>query len=453
MKTIRIGSGAGYSGDRIEPAIDIMQRGNLDYIIFECLAERTIALAQKQRLIDPSKGYNELLEYRMKAILPICIEKKVKIITNMGAANPLAAVKVTKDLAESLGIKNLKIAAVLGDDVFDNIDKYLEYEIMETGNKLKSIESQIVSANAYIGADGIAEALRNGADIVITGRVADPSLALGPLMYEFGWKKEDYRLLGKGTLAGHLLECASQVMGGYYADPGYKNVPDLWNIGFPIGEINEEGDVIITKLEESGGMVTVDTCKEQILYEIQDPENYYTPNVVADFSKVTVEQIEKDKVLIKSASGKEKTGFFKTSIGYKDCFIGEGEISYGGSGAYERTKLAGDIIKRRLEYLNVPIEELRIDYIGVNSLYKDFLSNTITDGKNDFKEVRLRVAARTLNKEEAEIIGNEVEALYTNGPAGGGGVRKYVSEVVSIASILIPENDTNIKVVYEEICL
>lgn len=451
MRKLRIGSGAGYGGDRIEPAVEIMKKGSLDYIIFECLAERTIALAQKQKLKKPDKGYNELFEYRMERILPICIEKKIKVITNMGAANPLAATKVTKQMAEAMGIRKLKIAAVLGDDVFSNIEKYLDLEIMETGEKLETIKSLMISANAYIGTEGIVEALKNGADIVITGRVADPSLVLAPLIHEFGWKYDDCEILGKGTLAGHLLECAGQVTGGYYDDPGYKDVPDLWNLGFPIGEICENGDIIITKLEDAGGMVTIDTCKEQILYEIQDPEKYYTPDVVADFSKLTVEQLEENKVLVKGASGSQKTGLFKTSIGYKDCYIGEGEISYGGSGAFERAKLAGDIIKRRLEYIDLPLEELRIDYVGANSLYKDELSNIINKGRYDFKEVRLKVAARTLSKETAEIIGNEVEALYTNGPAGGGGARKYVREIVSIASVLIPESDIDIKVVYEEL--
>lgn len=451
MRKLRIGSGAGFGGDRIEPAVDIIKKGDLDYIIFECLAERTIALAQMQKLKDPNKGYNEMFEYRMEKILPICVEKKVKVITNMGAANPLAAAKVTKQIAEAMGIRKLKIAAVLGDNVFSNIHRYLELEIMENGEKLETIKPLTISANAYIGTEGIVKALKNGADIVITGRVADPSLVLAPLIYEFGWKYDDYEMLGKGTLAGHLLECAGQVTGGYYADPGYKDVPDLWNLGFPIGEIYDNGDIIITKLKDAGGMVTVDTCKEQILYEIQDPEKYYTPDVVADFSKVTVEQLEENKVLIKGASGTQKTGFFKTSIGYKDCYIGEGEISYGGSGALDRVLLAGEIIRRRLEYLNLPVEELRIDYIGVNSLYKDELSNTINKRSDNFGEVRLRIAARTLKRETAEIIGNEVEALYTNGPAGGGGARKYVREIVSIASVLIPEEDINVKVSYEEV--
>lgn len=451
MKKVRVGSGAGYGGDRIEPAVDIMTHGNLDYIIFECLAERTISLAQLEKLKDKNKGYNELLEYRMEKIIPLCVEKKVKVVTNMGAANPLAAAEVIKRIAEEKNIKNLKIAAVLGDDVFSEINGYIDYEIIETGEKIESIKDKIISANAYIGVKGIIEALENNADIIITGRVADPALVLAPLIYEFGWKEDEYDKLAKGIVAGHLLECGAQVCGGYYADPGYKDVPDLWNIGFPIADIYEDGEINLSKLEKSGGVISTETCKEQLIYEIHDPENYLTPDVIADFSEISVEDMGKDRVSIKGAKGKKKTGFLKTSVGYKDCYIGEGEISYGGSGAYERAKLAGEVIKRRLEYIKLPIEELRIDFIGVNSLFKDKISHSISSFRSDYTEVRLRVAARTKTKEDAKIIGNEVEALYTNGPAAGGGVRKYVREIISIASILIPEESIKTEVVYREV--
>jgi hypothetical protein len=422
----------------------------LDYIIFECLAERTISLAQLEKLENKEKGYNELLEYRMTQILPVCSKNKVKVITNMGAANPLAAIEVIKRIAITKGIKGLKIAAVIGDDVFDGIDEYMNYEIIETGEKLESIKDKIISANAYIGVKGIIEALKNDADIIVTGRVADPALVLAPLMYEFGWDENDYDSMAKGIVAGHLLECGAQVCGGYFADPGYKDVPDLWNVGFPIADIFENGEIILSKLENSGGLVSTETCKEQLLYEIHDPEKYLTPDVIADFSQITVESIDKNKVLIKGARGKRKTALLKTSVGYKDCFIGEGEISYGGVGAYERAKLAGEIIEKRLKLINLPIEELRIDYIGVNSLFKDKISMQMHK-ENNYSEVRLRVAARTKSKEDAKIIGNEVEALYTNGPASGGGVRKYVKEIISIASILIPEEIINLNVIYQEV--
>ncbi len=408
-------------------------------------------MGQLQKLNNKEKGYNEFLEHRIKRALPLCFKSSIKIITNMGAANPLSAAKVVKKIALELGIEGLKIAAVLGDDIFSNISKYMDHEIQETGEKLESIRSKIISANAYIGTWGIIEALRNGADIIITGRIADPALTLAPLMFEFNWNKDNYELLGKGTLAGHLLECAGQVTGGYFADPGYKDVPDIWNLGFPIAEVTENGEIVITKLEQSGGIVNEQTCKEQVLYEIHDPSSYFTPDVIADFSELTIEKIGVNKVLIKKAHGRKETGLFKVSVGYKDCYIGEGEISYGGSGAYERAKLASDIIKKRLEYLNIKVEELRIDFIGVNSLYKNSLSEKLGGYKNNYNEVRVRIAARTSNKEFAEIIGNEVEALYTNGPAGGGGARKYIKEIISIASIFVSSDDINIKVIYEEV--
>ncbi|MEW9121370.1 MAG: acyclic terpene utilization AtuA family protein [Thermotaleaceae bacterium] len=451
MKTIRIGAGAGYAGDRLEPALELMEKGNLDYIMFECLAERTIAIAQEQKLKDPNKGYNGLLEYRMDKVLPLCAEKKVKVITNMGAANPLAGAKVIKKIAEEKGIKGLKIAAVLGDNIFENIDRYMDYNVLELETKLSTIKEQIVSANAYTGSEGIVEALENGADIIITGRVADPALALAPLMYEFGWTYEEADKIGKGIMIGHLLECAGQITGGYFADPGFKDVSGLWKLGFPIAEVNEDGDVVITKVEGSGGLVTTATCKEQLIYEIHDPSTYITPDGIADYTNITMEQVGKDRVAVKGATGRPKTDTLKVSIGYKDCFIGEGEMSYGGTGAYERAKLAGEIVKQRLEATGVKIEELRIDYIGINSLYRDKISDAMFEDKSLCKEVRLRVSGRTIDKSDAVKIGNEVEALYTNGPAGGGGATLGVKEIVSIASIFIPREDIKTEIHYEEV--
>jgi len=451
MRTIRIGSGAGYSGDRIEPAVAVMEQGNIDYIIFECLAERTIALAQQQKVQHPDQGYNELLVYRMNRILPLCAKKKTKVITNMGAANPVAAMYMVKQLAVSLGLTSMKLAAVQGDDIFPQIERYLAFPILETGQKLETLQPFLISANAYLGAQGIVQALQEGADVVITGRVADPSLVLGPLLFEFGWNWQDAELLGKGTLAGHLLECGAQVTGGYFADPGYKDVPDLATLGFPIAEVGANGEVIISKLADAGGMVTPATVKEQILYEIHDPCAYLTPDVIADFSQVTVKELAANIVQVSGASGKASSGLYKTSIGYRDGFLVEGEISYGGSGAHRRAQLADEIVRQRLAIFHVPVQDLRIDYIGVNSLYKDALSQSINFHWQEPSEVRLRVAACTTTSAEAEHIGNEVEALYTNGPTGGGGVRVQITEVLAIASILIPASDVQFGVIYEEI--
>lgn len=446
MKKIRIGSGAGYAGDRLEPALELIEKGNIDYICFECLAERTIAIAQKAKLVDPSKGYNGLLEHRMEKVLPLAHKNKVKIITNMGAANPQSAVDVICKMAEEKGIKGLKVAAVYGDDVLDKLDKYKDTTVWETGKPLKELDGAIVSANVYMGIDGIVEALKNGADIVVTGRVSDPALFLAPLVYEYGWDLNNFDMLGKGTLIGHLLECGGQATGGYFAEPGKKDVNELWNLGFPIAEVDENGDFIITKVEGAGGIVNKDTLSEQMIYEIHDPSTYLTPDCTADFSNVSFIEKGNNVVEVKGATGREKTDTLKVSIGYKDCFIGEGEISYAGPGCFERAKLAAEIVEKRLAITNVKYDEIRFDFIGINSIFKN------NDRQyNVPEEVRLRVAARTKTKYDADQIGNEVETLYTNGPAGGGGATKAVSEIVSVASILINRDDVEAKVIYKEV--
>lgn len=449
MKSIRIGSGAGYAGDRIEPAVELMEKGNIDYIVFECLAERTIAIAQQEKMKDPNKGYNSLLPERMRKILKLAKEKNIKVITNMGAANTKAAVEATKNIAKELGITGLKIAGVLGDDIYDSIDKYKDNEILELGCKLKDLDGEILSSNVYLGSEGIVEALENGADIIITGRVADPALFMAPVLYEFKWSLDDKFKMGQAVLAGHLLECAGQVTGGYYADPGYKDVENLHLLGFPIVEINETGEFIVTKVKGSGGKVSSATCKEQMLYEIHDPSAYFTPDIIADFSRVTFEDIEDDVVKVTGASSKHQPETLKVSIGYKDCFIGEGEISYGGTNAINRAQLAADIVEKRLKLIGANIEEYRVDYIGYNSLYKDSISSQFKP--DSFSEIRLRISGRTKERKDAVLIGNEVEALYTNGPAGGGGAAKRVSEVISICSIFIPRDAVDLKVIYEEV--
>ncbi len=442
MKKIRIGSGAGYAGDRLGPALELIKKGNLDYICFEGLAERTISLAQQAKKMNPTLGYNDLLLYRMKEVLPLANKHQTKIITNMGAANPLDAMKEIGKLAVSLGLSNIKIAAVLGDDCSSNIADYMQYSILETGLPLSSLKDYILSANAYLGCEGIVEALENGADIVITGRVADPSLFLAPMLYEFGWEKAQTKLLGTGTLIGHLLECAGQVTGGYFADPGKKEVPDLWNLGFPFVEIDENGNGFISKLSDSGGMVTPATCTEQLLYEIHDPENYITPDCTADFSKVMFFQEGKDRVVFNGANSKLATDTYKVSVGYSDGFIGEGEISYGGANCLQRGLLAKKIMEKRLERVPFKIADLRIELIGINSL----LGKQVHSSEPN--EIRLRVAGKTLFKEEAQLLANEVEALYTNGPAGGGGATRKISEVLAIASILVPKSDIELSVQY-----
>ncbi len=290
MRKIRISAGAGYGGDRFEPAIELIEKGNINYLVYECLAERTIALYQLAKTKNPELGYNPQLEKRLRPVLEPCFRKGIRIITNMGAANPIAAGEKVAQMAQNLGLHGLKIAVVLGDDVIDVI-KSCDSEVLETGENLEVYSAKIVSANAYLGCQAITEALSTGANVVITGRVADPSLFLAPMVYEFGWKLNDYSVLGQGTVIGHLLECAGQVTGGYFADPGYKDVPRLWELGFPIAEVQENGEAIITKPEGSGGLVSEDTCKEQLLYEIHDPAAYITPDCVADFAGVALSRL------------------------------------------------------------------------------------------------------------------------------------------------------------------
>jgi hypothetical protein len=433
MRTIRIGSGAGYSGDRIEPALELAEKGDIDYLVFECLGERTVALAQQARMKNPEAGFDPLLEERMRAVLSLCAAKGIKVVTNMGAANPEAAAKKTAEIARSLGLPSLKIAAVVGDDVLDAC-KAGDFPILEFDGSIKKLGNRLISANAYLGAEPMAAALARGADVVVTGRASDPALFLAPMIHAFGWAMDDWNLLGQGTVAGHLLECAGQITGGYFADPGYKDIPDLARLGFPIGEVGEDGSLVVTKVAGSGGAVTAQTCREQLLYEVHDPTKYFQPDVVADFSQVTVEEIAKDRVRVGGGRGSKRTDTLKVSVGYVDSFIGEGQISYAGPGALARGRLALDIVRERLKLTSVAASELRFDLIGVDSLHGPLVSAHA----NEPYEVRIRVAGRTESLREAVRIGNEVETLYTNGPAGGGGAWKSARDVVAVASVLLP---------------
>jgi hypothetical protein len=428
---VRIGCGAGFSGDRLEPAVVLVKKGNLDYLVLECLAERTIALAQKRKAADPAKGYDPLLERRLELLLPLLKQHGVKLLTNMGAANPIAAADKIIEIAKQQGLA-VKVAAITGDDVLHRITG--EELAMETGKPLMQ-SGEVLSANAYLGADAILPALQLEADIIITGRVADPSLVVAPLIYEFGWSLDDADLIGKATVIGHLMECAGQITGGYFADPVKKPVEGLDILGHPFVDVHRDGTAIISKVEGTGGIINLATAKEQLLYEVTNPYEYITPDVVADFTTVSLQQEGNDRIRVIGGSGKPKPATLKVSVGYKAGFVGEGEISYAGMHALERAQLAGEIIKKRLRSL---VRELRIDYIGCTSVHP------VSLGQNCLPyEVRLRVAGKAETAALAMIIGEEVEALYTNGPAGGGGVRKYLNELVGIVSILIDRSQIN----------
>jgi hypothetical protein len=425
---VRIGCGAGFSGDRLEPAVILAEKGDLDYLVLECLAERTIALAQKRKAADPTQGYDPLLERRIEMLLPLLKKNKIRLITNMGAANPAAAADNIIEIAKRQGI-SIKVAAVTGDDVLEYISGH---EVaMETGNPI-SMSGQVVSANAYLGADAILPALETGADIIITGRVADPSLFIAPLIHEFGWFLDDADIVAKGTVIGHLMECAGQITGGYFADPVKKPIANMSTLGHPFADVYPDGSATISKVDGTGGSITLATAKEQLLYEVTNPHQYMTPDVSADFTTVYLKQDGENRIKVTGGSGNKKPSTLKVSIGYKAGFTGEGEITYAGESARERAQLAGEIIQQRLKS---QFPDLRTDYIGHTSVHPSSLAN----GYQPY-EVRLRVAGKANTANEAAIIGEEVEALYTNGPAGGGGVRKYVNEVIGIVSTLVDRN-------------
>ncbi|MBP6276872.1 MAG: DUF1446 domain-containing protein [Limnohabitans sp.] len=439
--TLRVGAGAGYAGDRIAPALELAEKGQLDYLVFECLAERTIALAQLERSKDPAGGFDPMLEARMRAVLPACIGHGTRIISNMGAANPLQAGHAVLAVARELGLPQVKVAVVMGDDVLTTLTANgLSLPVLESTQTLANLQPHLISANAYLGAEALQPALHSDAQVIITGRVADPALFLAPLMHHFGWAADDWQRLGKGVLVGHLLECAAQITGGYFADPGFKDVPNMARLGFPLAEVSASGDAVITKVEGSGGCVTVATCSEQLLYEIENPARYLQPDVVADFSQVQLTQLGTDRVKVTGGSGHPRTDTLKVTLGYRDGFIGEGQMSYAGLGAPARGQLALDLVRQRLADAGYAEFEARYDLIGVNAIF-----GPSSPSHAEPAEVRARVALRVPTQQQAQHVAHEVEALYLNGPAGGGGATRSVREVIAAAAVLMPREsvDTN----------
>ncbi len=434
-KTIRIGCGAGFQGDRIDPAVILAAQGRIDWLVLECLAERTVAAAQLRRLADPLQGYDPLLRARMEALLPLVKRNHFRLLSNLGAANPVAAGHQVIAIAQELGLR-LRVAVVTGDDVLDRLDP--QSPTLETGRPVCEFGTPI-SANAYLGAEAILPAIAGGAEVIVTGRVADPSLFLAPMVREFGWPLDDTTLMASGTVIGHLLECAGQLTGGYFADPGRKDVRDLAQLGFPFCDVAADGSGTLGKVAGTGGTITLRTVKEQLLYEVTDPSAYLTPDVVADLGSVELTDLGEDRIRVSAAAGSARTGTLKVSVGYHAGYIGEGEISYAGPNARARAELAGAIVRERL---HDDLRDVRVDLIGVDATHR-----TDFGYPHDPYEVRLRVAASGATRELAERVGLEVEALYTNGPAGGGGARKFVTDRIGIVSTLMPREQVTSSVV------
>ncbi|RYX89996.1 MAG: DUF1446 domain-containing protein [Comamonadaceae bacterium] len=438
--SLLIGCAAGFSGDRADaagPVVDTLVAaldgaadGVRAFLIFETLAERTLALAQLRRRADPHAGYEPLLDAMLRPVLARCLAHRIRIVSNFGAANPRAAAALILRMALELGLPAPRVAVVCGDDLSGPAHE----ATLRAQLGAEFPAAPIVSANAYIGAEPIAAALDAGADIVVCGRVSDPSLTVGPAMSHFGWKPDDWTRLGRATMAGHLLECGAQVTGGYFADPGFKDVPDLATVGFPIVVMQSDGSCVVGKAADTGGVVNLATVKEQLLYEVHDPAAYLTPDVVADISQAQVALVAKDQVSLDGVQGHARPGSYKVNVCYEGGWLAEAEISYAGARAEARARLAGKIVAERLAGLAV-----RIDVVGVCSIFggDDGLALAAM-ADSGARDVRLRVAGAHADRAQVERVNREVTALYTCGPAGGGGVRTSMSARLNTVSCFVP---------------
>jgi len=440
-----MGAGAGFSSDRLGPAVDLAEKGELDWLVFETIGERTLAFGRRDRQLNPERGYNPKLAARMRAVLPHCRANGTRIMTNMGVANVEAAAQLVIEVARELGIKGLKVAALIGDDVTKQMHD--DTVLFDYGNRrLDQVGKPLVGANAYLGIDAMVPAVETGADVIITGRVADPSLFLAPMVHQFGWAKDDWNRLGQGTLVGHLMECGMQITGGYFADPGYKDVPRPADIGYPIASIQDSGEVVISKLSDSGGLVNTATVKEQMFYEVHDPRRYLTPDVIADFSATQVTEIGRDQVRVTHGTGRERPKQLKVTVGFDGGLLGEGSISYAGINAAARGRLARDTMVERLDRIEGIAGNYRIDVVGLNAVH----ATARAKEPEVAEDVQVRVAMRSMDRELIEMVLWELEALYCCGPAGGGGYRGYITPGVVTHSTMIDRDAVPTRVeVYE----
>lgn len=437
----RIGSGAGFSGDRVDApqsvVASIAAAGQGGAVIFETLGERTLALGQIARKQHPAKGYEPLLEDILEPILAQCIASRIVIVGNFGQANPSAAAASIHAIADKLGLGEIKVAVVEGDDLMGSVD-LAQTERWDGDGRLPDLSGEVIAINAYLGAAPIADAIRAGAQVVVTGRVADPALVLGPLVAHFGWDWADLDRIAAGTLAGHLLECGSQVSGGFFADPGFKDVPDLASIGFPIAEVEADGSFVITKADGTGGVVDLRTVKEQLLYEIHDPSAYLTPDVTLDVTDVEVVQVGRDRVRVSGARGHVAPDRLKATVSFLGDWLGEAEISYAGPNALARARLAISTIQERIRMRKLDLHQ-RADIIGTVSAFDsdkgDLRAAFSSDQPGDY---RVRFAFGGTSQRAVEQAVQEVNALYCCGPAGGGGVRQSIKPRVRTISHMVP---------------
>ena len=439
---IRIASGQGFWGDLIDAPYNQVTKGDIDYLVMDYLAEVTMSILQKQKMRNPNLGYAKDVPELMKRILPICIEKGIKIITNGGGVNPVACADAILDIAMRINVKELKIAVVLGDDILERIDEInnagCELNNMETGESLKAYQDKILSANVYFGAFPIVEALQKGADIVITGRTTDTGLTLAPMIYELNWSKDNLNLMAAGTVAGHILECGAQSSGGNFSGD-WKSITNMAEIGFPIAEAYPNGDVIITKHDGTGGKVSFETVAEQLVYEIGDPASYITPDCVADFSSIKLEDLGSDRVRVFDVKGKPATDFYKVSCSYADGYSSVGTLTYSWPEALTKAKAADQILRQRLNNLNLQFDEINTEFVGFNATHGP-LSVEIDEDK--INEIMLRFSVRSRDFASVQRFGFEIAPLILTGPpsvTGFAGGRPRPKEVIAYWPALIPK--------------
>jgi hypothetical protein len=437
---IRIASGQGFWGDLLTAPYDQVTKGPVDYMMMDYLAEVTMSIMQKQKRKDPNLGYAKDLIPLMEQILPILVSKNIKVITNGGGVNPGACRDAIFKVAKKLGITGLKIGVVLGDDILDRLgplkEKGIALENMETRESLDAVSDRVMSANVYFGAWPVVEALRQGAQIVITGRTTDTGLTLAPMIYEFGWKEDDWDKIAAGTVAGHILECGGQASGGNFSGD-WRSVPDLAHIGFPIAEAYPNGEFVITKHENTGGLVSVQTVKEQLMYEIGNPASYITPDCVADFTSIRLEAAGINRVKVFDIKGKPATDSYKVSMSYLDGYTALGTLTYAWPDALDKAKAADQILRTRLADLGLTFDEIRSEFMGYNSCH-----GPLSVMPNEINEVVLRFGVRGHDYAAVERFGKELAPLILTGPpavTGFAGGRPKPSEVIAYWPALMPK--------------
>lgn len=448
-KIIRLGSGSAYWGDAFDPALKLCEEADINYICFDHLAELTMAILTRIRQRDPNRGYIPDMIELMRLCLATCMKRGIKVITNGGGANPKNGANEILKVAKELGLKDVKIGVVTGDEIpLKKLDELLnrgfKFPNRDTGAEdLREIRDRIVAANAYIGADGIIEALKQGANVVVTGRVSDNALYVGPIMYELGWdyKNENWDLIGAAVTAGHIIECSCCCCGLMSAF--WEQAPDPWNPGFPIVEFEENGEFILTKLPGTGGMINEWTVKEHLVYEVHDPANYLMPDAIADFTGLKVEEVGKDKVKVSGCIGKPRPKSLKLCIAFEDGWISEGIFIVPGPNTLEKARRCEKLIRERLKMVNLQAESLRIDYMGINTLFGE----TAKWPSEDPMEIPIRVVAKTRSRQEAEKVRREVTHMWTFGPAGTEvSVPSEPRRVINLWHTLIPREEVPIKV-------